>query len=164
MKGFFQARRTDKAVSLTTIQYIISGRVSTLMGMSSAPALLPRGYSHIFINVQAKSLRRNEETGGGITEKDPLKVAKNVYKFVMENDRVRVLEVQFKPGEKAAMHTHPDHVVYVLKGGKAKMTSSGKTDTLDLKTGQAIFLKAQSHEAENTGKTDLDLLVVELKK
>ena len=93
-----------------------------------------------------------------------MKVAKNVYKFNMENDRVRVLEVLFRPGDKAAMHYHPDHVVYVLKGGKIKMTSSGKTDVLDLKTGQAIFLKAQSHEAENTGKTDLDLLVVELKK
>jgi beta-alanine degradation protein BauB len=116
--------------------------------------------------MQAKSLRRNEETGGGITEKaqDPLKVAKNVYKFVMENDRVRVLQVQLKPGDKAVMHYHPDHVIYVIKGGKAKMTSSGKTDVLDMKTGQAIFLKAQSHEAENTGKTDLDLLVVELKK
>ena len=26
-----------------------------------------------------------------------------------------------------------------------------------------MFFKAQSHEAENTGKTDVDLLVVELK-
>ena len=106
------------------------------------------------------------EDGGGITEKaqDPLKVAKNAYKFVMENDRVRVLEVQLKPGDKAAMHYHPDHVVYVLKGGKAKSTSSGKTELLDMKTGQAIFLKAQSHEAENPGKTDLALIVVELKK
>ena len=90
-------------------------------------------------------------------------MAKNVYKFIMENDRVRVLEVLFRSGDKAAMHHHPDHVVYVLKGGKAKSTSSGKTDLLDMKTGQAIFLKAQSHEAENTGKTDVDLLVVELK-
>ena len=116
--------------------------------------------------MQAESLRWNEKTGGGITEKaqDPLKVAKNVYKFIMENDRVRVLEVLFKPGDKAAMHSHPDHVVYVLKGGKAKMTSSGKTDLLDLKKDQTIFLKAQSHEAENTGKTDLDLLFIELEK
>jgi quercetin dioxygenase-like cupin family protein len=108
----------------------------------------------------------NIRIGGGITEKtqDPLKVAKNVYKFIMENDRVRVLEVSFKPGDKADMHTHPDHVIYVLKGGKAKLTSSGKTDVLDMKTGQAVFLKAQSHEAENLGKTELNLLVVELKK
>ena len=85
-------------------------------------------------------------------------------KVIMENDRVRVLDTMFKPNDKAAIHSHPDHVVYVLKGGKLKLTSSGKTDVLDLKAGQAMFLKAQSHEAENIGKTDVDLLVVELKK
>ena len=97
-------------------------------------------------------------------KKDPLIVAKNVYKFIMENDRVRVLEVLFKPNDKAVMHFHPDHVIYVLKGSKAKITSSGKTDVLDLKAGQAMFLEAQNHEVENIGKTDLHLLVVELKK
>ncbi len=96
--------------------------------------------------------------------RDPMKVAKNVYKFIMENDRVRVLEASFKPGDKAIMHDHPDHLVYVLNDGKINLKSSGKTDVLDLKKGQAVFLKAQSHEAENTGKTDLHLLVVELKK
>ena len=101
-----------------------------------------------------------------ITEKskDPVKVAKNVYKFVMENDRVRVLEVKFKPGDKAVMHHHPDHVIYVLKGGQVKIKFLGKIDVLDLKTGQVVFLKAQSHEAKNIGKTDLHILVVELKK
>jgi len=96
--------------------------------------------------------------------KDPLDVAKNVYKFKMENDKVRVLQVTFKPGDKAVMHYHPDHVVYVIEGGKAKLTTQEKTDILNLKTGDAIFLDAQSHEVENTGKTKLDLLVVELKK
>ncbi len=96
---------------------------------------------------------------------DPMDVASNVYKFLMENDRVRVLNVTFQPGDKAKMHYHPDHVVYVLKGGKIKlMTSDGKTDTSDLKTGSALFLDAQSHEAENVGDSVLDLVVVELKK
>jgi quercetin dioxygenase-like cupin family protein len=95
---------------------------------------------------------------------DPLRVASNVYGLVMENDRVRVLRVSFRPGDKAAMHYHPDHVVYVVKGGKAQLASpSGKTDTLDLETGKAIFLEAQSHETTNVGDTDLELVVVELK-
>jgi len=95
---------------------------------------------------------------------NPLDVASNVYKFKMENDRVRVLTVTFKPGEKAKMHHHPDHVVYVLEGGKMKLTSQGKTDILELKAGDTVFLNAQNHEAENIGQTTLDLLVVELKK
>lgn len=93
-----------------------------------------------------------------------MKIASNVYKLIMENDRVRVLNVIFKPGDKALMHHHPDHVVYVLKGGKIKLSSEGKSDVLDMKTNQAVFLKAQDHEAENIGDSTLDLLVVELKQ
>jgi quercetin dioxygenase-like cupin family protein len=98
------------------------------------------------------------------TMSDPLDVASNVYKLKMENDRVRVFDVTFKIGDKAVMHHHPDHVVYVLEGGKMKLASEGKTDILDLKDGDAMFLNAQSHEAENIGQSTLELLVVELKK
>ena len=51
---------------------------------------------------------------------DPKDVASNVYCFIMENERVRVFNATFKPGEIAPMHHHPDHVVYVLKGGQNK--------------------------------------------
>ena len=98
------------------------------------------------------------------TNMDPMKVASNVYKFIDENDRVRVLEVIFKPGDTAKMHHHPEHVVYVLKGGRLKLTSEGKTQELDLKQGSVVFLKEQDHEATNNSKSDIDLLVVELKK
>jgi quercetin dioxygenase-like cupin family protein len=95
---------------------------------------------------------------------DPLDVASNVYKLKMENDRVRVFDVTFRVGDKAVLHHHPDHVVYVLEGGKLKLTSQGKTNILDLVDGDAIFLNAQSHEAENIGQSTIQLLVVELKK
>jgi len=42
----------------------------------------------------------------------------------MENDRVRVSDVRFKPGEKTAKHSHPDYVVYVFNDGKLKLTPS----------------------------------------
>jgi quercetin dioxygenase-like cupin family protein len=95
---------------------------------------------------------------------DPLNTASNVYKQVMENDRVRVLQVVFKPGDIAKMHHHPDHVIYAIQGGKIKITSEGKTNEMDLKPGQALFLAAQNHEAQNIGKTTIELIVVELKK
>ena len=95
---------------------------------------------------------------------DPLVAAKNVYTFINENDHVRVLKVTFKPGDTAKMHHHPEHIVYVLKGGKLKLVSEGKTQELDLKEGSVVFLEAQNHEATNIGKSVLELLVVELKK
>jgi quercetin dioxygenase-like cupin family protein len=97
-------------------------------------------------------------------EMDAMQAASNVYTRIMENDRVRVLKVVFKPGDKAAMHHHPDHVVYVVKGGKLNLTSpSGERQSLDLGTGQAVFLDAQSHEATNVGNTEAELIVVEIK-
>ncbi len=97
-------------------------------------------------------------------EIDPLLVASNVYKFRNENDRVRVLEVVFKPGDVAKMHYHPDHVAYAISGGRMSLTSEGKTQEMDIETGSVIFLNAQNHEAKNIGNTTLDLSVVELKK
>jgi beta-alanine degradation protein BauB len=95
---------------------------------------------------------------------DPIIMASNVYKFLNENYRVRVLQVVFKPGDIAKMHHHPEHVVYVLSGGRMRMTSDGKTDDLDLKAGSVVFLKAQNHEAKNIGTSTIDLIVLELKK
>ncbi len=82
----------------------------------------------------------------------------------LENERVKVMNVSFQPGEKAAMHHHPDHVVYVIKGGKLKVTVDGKPDIINFETGKTMFLNEQSHEVENVGQTTVDLLVVELKK
>jgi beta-alanine degradation protein BauB len=94
---------------------------------------------------------------------DPLMSASNVYEFVNESNRMRVLKVTFKPGDIAKMHHHPEHMVYVLKGGKLKLTSQGKTQDLDLKEGSVVFLEAQNHEATNIGASVIELLVVELK-
>ena len=96
-------------------------------------------------------------------QSDPLVAASNVYTFINENDRMRVLKVTFRPGDIAKMHHHPQHMAYVLKGGKLKLTSDGKSQELDLKEGSAIFLDAQNHEATNIGNSIIELLVTELK-
>jgi quercetin dioxygenase-like cupin family protein len=97
------------------------------------------------------------------TAPDPKIVAANVYKVINENEKMRVVRVTFKLGETAKMHHHPDHMLYVMKGGKLNLTSEGKTQTIDLKEGSAMFMEAQDHEATNIGNSIVDLLVVELK-
>jgi beta-alanine degradation protein BauB len=97
-------------------------------------------------------------------QSDPLVSASNVYKLLNENDKVRVLQVTFKPNDTAKMHHHPFHSVYVLSGGTLRLTSGGKTQEIDVKTGQVIFLESQDHEAKNIGNTTLDLVVTELKQ
>jgi quercetin dioxygenase-like cupin family protein len=97
---------------------------------------------------------------------DVLQAAGNSYKLLMENEKVRVLEIRLKPGEKAPMHNHPnDHVVYVMNNAKFKLTfPDGKTGEFDLKAGQTIWLEAGSHATENIGTSEGHNLAIELKK
>jgi quercetin dioxygenase-like cupin family protein len=96
---------------------------------------------------------------------DPAIVADNVYKLLMDNDRVRVFDVHFKRGQKAVMHRHPDHVVYVLADGTLKLTlPDGHSQVIPLKAGQSMWIAAGPHETENVGTTEAHNLVIELKE
>ena len=95
---------------------------------------------------------------------DPLVSAANVHKLVLENERVRVLEAKLKPGDRAAMHSHPDHVICVVQGGTFRSTlPDGSSTNNVLKAGQAIWRPAYSHSGANVGTTEILMLLVELK-
>ena len=92
--------------------------------------------------------------------------AKNSSKVVLENDKVRVKEAIFMPGEKPGMHTHEfAHVGVIIDGGTLKFNyPDGKTETLDLKRGGAGYREANvTHEAVNLGKTPVRVIEVEVK-
>ena len=95
---------------------------------------------------------------------DAVKVASNNYKAIFENDRVRLLEYRGRPGDKTAMHYHPDVLAYSLTAGKFKFTlQDGQSFEVELKAGDAMFAEAQDHSTENTGTSDTHVLLVELK-
>ncbi len=96
---------------------------------------------------------------------DVLVAAGKAYKLLMENEKVRVLDIRLKPGEKAPMHNHPNaHVVYVMNSTRFKLTfSNGKSNEVDLKAGQTMWMDAGSHETENVGSGEGHNLVIELK-
>ncbi len=95
---------------------------------------------------------------------DALKVGPGVYKLLFENERIRVLEITFKPGDKIASHSHPDHVIYVLSEGALKITrADGKITEVNAKPGQVMWTAAETHSAVNPGKTELKAIIVELK-
>ncbi len=100
----------------------------------------------------------------GLKPQDPLHVDPTIYNLKLNNERVRVFVVKFKPGQSIAAHRHPDHLVHALDGGKLMIREVGKDPvTMDVKTGMTVFLPAQSHSAKNLGKTTMRLLVIELK-
>lgn len=94
-----------------------------------------------------------------------LVVAPDMYSLVFENERVRVMQVVFKPGQSIKEHTHPnDHYVYVLEGGQLTISKKDAPPSVaDIKVGQVLWIPAETHSAKNTGTTQVKLLVNELK-
>ncbi|HXZ58714.1 MAG TPA: cupin domain-containing protein [Steroidobacteraceae bacterium] len=96
---------------------------------------------------------------------DVLKVSPATNKVLVENQYVRVLQSTFKPGAKEPMHTHPAGWYYVTKAGTLKVTyASGKVETWTPKVGEQAWMDGEeAHSAENTGKTTLQYVLVEVK-
>jgi quercetin dioxygenase-like cupin family protein len=96
---------------------------------------------------------------------DAVKVAPDIYKVLLENDAVRVVEFRIKQGAKSEMHSHPRSVAIVLNDQRLKFTfPNGKSEMIDFKWGQAVWLDGISHAVENIGTEDVSSVVVELKK
>ncbi len=98
---------------------------------------------------------------------DPVKVAAGTYVVFAENDQVRILDVKLAPGQKTAMHSHPDLVAVILDPGRTKWTlKDGTSHQSDpgAKRGTAGFMNAETHVSENVGKTPLHAILVEFKK
>lgn len=94
---------------------------------------------------------------------DVSQVGKNVYKLLGDTLGIRMYEVTFKPGDKVAFHTHPDHTVYALEGGSLEVTHvNGEKEVIDLKPGMAAIFATESHSAMNPGKTTVKAIVTEI--
>jgi quercetin dioxygenase-like cupin family protein len=95
---------------------------------------------------------------------DPMKVAPHIFRVLFENDRTRVLQEWLRPGEKEPMHSHPRAVVYAINSFRGKSTSeSGKVTDLEEKADQVHWYEPETHAVENTGRTILRAIIVELK-
>ena len=96
---------------------------------------------------------------------DPTLVSPDMYKVVLENEHVRVVEYQILPGEKDNWHTHPAKVSYVISGGALKITlANGESFLVNEKTGSTSWFGAVGkHNAENVGKTPVHIVFVEIK-
>jgi len=90
---------------------------------------------------------------------------KATVKVLFENDKVRVVEATFKPGDEGPNVARPFRVQRVLKGGTMQRTyADGKTEKLDYKTGQVNGAGPDpAFTPKNIGKTDVVLYVVFLK-
>ena len=95
---------------------------------------------------------------------EPLTVGAKMSKKLGDTLGVKMYEFTANPGESWALHTHPDHTVYVLQGGKMAlyMRETGRQDTLTFPTGMALISGPISDSGRNIGNTTIKLLVADI--
>jgi len=95
---------------------------------------------------------------------DPVKLDPKHYKVEFENDRVRVLRVNYGAGEKSVMHSHPDGIGIFLTPQQCRFAfTTGKTTEDHFTAGQVKWLPEATHLPENLGDQPLEVILVELK-
>jgi beta-alanine degradation protein BauB len=83
--------------------------------------------------------------------------------LLAEDDKVRVLKYAPSKGDRTPVHSHPDTILYVVKGGKVRIKyPDGKVQEADLKAGSALLRPPVVHEDE--ALDDLEVVLIELKK
>lgn len=95
---------------------------------------------------------------------DPTTTDPELYSVIMENERVRVLAYQDRPGDQTHPHHHPDSVMVTLSDFQRRVTHGDRHTDVALSAGQTRWLDAQDHCGHNVGTTDTVAVFVELKE
>ena len=94
---------------------------------------------------------------------DPVQTNPDLYRVLLENDRVRVLEYTDRPGDRTTPHEHPDSVMHTLSAFRRRLSSGDQLREVEMAAGLTGWLPAQQHSGENIGDTNTHVLFVELK-
>ena len=95
---------------------------------------------------------------------DPVALASDNYKVLLENERVRVIEFTLKPKQKVPLHRHPDYVMHALTPFKVRFTdAAGHAKEFEGPAGLTVYSESLEHADENIGTADFRVLIFELK-
>jgi hypothetical protein len=97
-------------------------------------------------------------------ERDPAVTNPDLYRVIMENERVRVLEYRDRPGDRTDPHGHPDSIMVTLSAFRRRLIDGERSADVDLTEGLVRWLPAQEHAGENIGDTETHAIFVELKE
>lgn len=95
---------------------------------------------------------------------DPVESNPGLYRVVMENERVRVLEYRDRPGDRTTPHGHPDSVMVTLSSFRRRLVSGDQQAEVEIPAGVVRWLAAQEHLGENIGDSETHVVFVELKE
>ena len=88
--------------------------------------------------------------------KDPVKVSPKNYRLLLEDGNYRMVEMRLPAGTSDIEHSHPNHMVYFIKGGKAHIhLPGGEPVELEIPDGHVMKHEPWTHRVENIGTTDI---------
>lgn len=83
-------------------------------------------------------------------------------KVLAEDANVRVLKYSPSSGDRTPVHSHPSTVLYVVKGGKVRITMpDGSSTDGELTSGTALLRPPVTHSDE--ALDDLEVILIEIK-
>ena len=96
---------------------------------------------------------------------DPTRSAPEHYKLLLENEHVRVLEMNLPAGARDNEHSHSDETVYFVTGpSKVRIhLPGGDSIEADLPNGHIMWHEAWTHSVENIGQAKIRAVIVEQK-
>jgi beta-alanine degradation protein BauB len=82
-------------------------------------------------------------------------------KVLLDNEKMKVVEVRYKPGAVNKMQARPPRAIYYFTDSREKITTAdGKTMERNLKAGEAVWRDQETTEVTNGGKKDVRLIVI----
>lgn len=95
---------------------------------------------------------------------DAVAIAPHLHKVVLENEKVRVLDVVVPPGSRTEMHNHPANVIIVVDGGTLQMSfPDGSSKEVTLAAGAVSYSTGSEHIVENKSLDIVRVYQIELK-
>ncbi|MCA1737005.1 MAG: IS630 family transposase [Actinobacteria bacterium] len=124
---------------------------------SCRPARLPSG------SVRRAS-RQDERRTGAMDYQDPVEIASDHYRLLLDGKRARIVEMRLPAGARDNEHSHPNEFVYFLQGSNVRIhQGDGPPAELDIPDGFVMEHEPWTHSVENIGDREVRALIFELK-
>ena len=89
----------------------------------------------------------------------------SVLKLLLDNERVRVSQATFKPGDKLGLRNYPNHLMYMLTDGTLIFGPAGRTAyEVNFKAGEAMWFPPLARATDNDSDREVRVLLVEFKE
>jgi hypothetical protein len=99
-----------------------------------------------------------------VIAQDRAATERSIYKQRLDNERVRVFQANFKPGDKLGTRNYPSHLIYTLTDGTLVFAPAGRTAyEVNFKAGETMWFPPLARATENDSDQEVRVLVVEFK-